>query len=532
MAQTNSFEFGDGTQDNPYQIENWLQLDQVRLFPNAHFILVQNLSETTTGYIEYASSTANTGKGWLPIGDNENPFQGSFNGNAKIITGLNINRPNQSFIGLFGFANNASVKNLLLQSVEVTGGDYTGSLIGYSRNTQSSSIAVNTTLVGSSNVGGLIGFQSGNLALTTSCTVDGIITGDTSVGGLIGKNYGAVKSSSTNVVITGIENTGGLVGLNQLITDFDVLILKSGQGEVSISPNQTSYEEQTSLSVTATPDTGWVFEEWTEDIESNTNPYNFEIDSDKTIKANFIKPIYTITLNPSPGAGGTEFVTVAYGDPMPDAEAPTPDEQLGVFLGYYTQENGGGDQYYDANMNSTQTWNLEEDTTLFAFWFNFCEDGPCQNGGTCTNDQDNLTFKCECPELYTGNRCEFLDGCVVYANANNGNSPCANGDCVSDDGGILCECNQGSACACCDGFDFPGFSCAAQGKSPTGSFCIEPSEITDMALLENDNDAFKNYTRFVELRQRLMLNNSLEDLGLCYKDRLAKINRQLIEVGK
>lgn len=528
-AQNHSFTTGDGSQDRPYQIENWQQLDQVRLFPKAHFILMQDLSGTTQGYLNYASLTANSGLGWQPIGNKENPFQGHFDGNNKTITGLIINRPNESFIGLFGFANNASIENLQLQEVVVTGSNYTGTLIGYSRNTQSASIIINnTTLVGSSIVGGLIGFQSGSLASTSACEVTGEISGVSSVGGLIGKNYGTINSSSTDALISGTENIGGLVGFNQLMAEFDVLTLKSGEGEVSINPNQTTYEAGTSLILNANPATGWVFDQWTLDIESDTNPYTFEINSDKTIKANFIKPSYTVTLNSSPGTGGSSFVTVSYGDPMPEAEAPTIDASVGTFLGYYSQSDGQGDQYYDYQMNSTQTWDLEDDTTLYAYWVNFCEGSPCENGGSCINDQENLTFKCECPELYTGSRCEFLDACVVYANANGGASPCVNGNCVSDDGGIRCECDEGSACACCDGFDFPGFTCAAQGKEPTGSFCLDASEIADMALLDNDNNAFKNYSRFVELRQRFMISN-LDDLSLCYQDKLNKIREQLIK---
>ena len=503
-----NFEGGNGSENDPYQIENWYQLNEVRNHLSAYFILNENLSSETAGYQDLASNTANTNLGWEPIGSEEKPFQGHFMGNNKNIENLNIVRVNTTNIGLFGFVNNASISDLNLINAHVFGNNNTGSLVGLSRNSTIHAVHVESTnLIGYNNTGGLIGFQRGELGSTILCNVSGNITGELAVGGLVGRNYNKIsKSRARNASVHGTKSVGGLVGINYRETNYDILLLTEGEGNINLIPDQASYSVGSEVTLTANPATGKEFDIWSGDIEGNTNPTTLTIDSDYTIKAAFSIATYTVFLDASPGTGGTNQITVTYGEPMPNAEAPSPDEQLGVFLGYYTQENGEGEQYYDENMDSVQNWNLTSNTTLYAFWVNFCEEGPCQNGGTCTNDQENLTFKCECPELYTGTRCEFLDACVVYANANNGNSPCANGDCVSDDGGIRCECNQGSACACCDGFDFPGFPCAAQGKEPTGSFCRDPSEITEMALLDN-NKTFKNYSRFAEVRNQLEVDN-------------------------
>ncbi len=60
-----------------------------------------------------ASDTENwdEGKGFLPVGDNLDRFEGSFDGNNYVITNLAINRPGERYIGLFGYIREAVVRN-------------------------------------------------------------------------------------------------------------------------------------------------------------------------------------------------------------------------------------------------------------------------------------------------------------------------------------------------------------------------------------------------------------------------------------
>lgn len=76
---------------------------------------------------------------------------------------------------------------------------------------------------------------------------------------------------------------------------------------------------------------------------------------------------YSISLDLDGGNSGSYNITVVYDNPMPhNIEAPT---KTGYnFLGYYSERNGQGTKYYDANMISVHNWNLPNDTTLFAYW--------------------------------------------------------------------------------------------------------------------------------------------------------------------
>ena len=75
----------------------------------------------------------------------------------------------------------------------------------------------------------------------------------------------------------------------------------------------------------------------------------------------------TVTLNKQSGEGGSSSVTATYGSGMPSATMPS---RVGyTFGGYFTETNGGGTKYYNANGSSAKNWNFTDTTkTLFAKW--------------------------------------------------------------------------------------------------------------------------------------------------------------------
>ena len=81
---------------------------------------------------------------------------------------------------------------------------------------------------------------------------------------------------------------------------------------------------------------------------------------------------YTVTLNKSSGTGGTSSVTVRNGSAMPTATAPTRSGY--TFKGYYSSTNGGGTQYYDANMKSVHNWDKSSGGMLYAYWVKKAEE--------------------------------------------------------------------------------------------------------------------------------------------------------------
>lgn len=139
---------------------------------------------------------------WTPIGkDNSNSFQGTLDGNNKIIS--NLAKINESdYAGLFGFIENSSIQNLQIEITETglhtTSAGFVGALVGYITNGQITNCSVK---------GGSIKSETSSLQLI--------------VGGLIGQIISSNITdcnSSVNVEATRTEASclaaGGICGIN------------------------------------------------------------------------------------------------------------------------------------------------------------------------------------------------------------------------------------------------------------------------------------------------------------------------------
>jgi len=78
----------------------------------------------------------------------------------------------------------------------------------------------------------------------------------------------------------------------------------SGNGTVIKDPNYSYYNYGTWVKLSATPDTGWHFVNWTGSLSSTYNPDSILMNGDKTITANFAINTYTLTLNINPSGQG------------------------------------------------------------------------------------------------------------------------------------------------------------------------------------------------------------------------------------
>jgi hypothetical protein len=216
---------GCGPISQNLEIRNWYDLDAIRNNLTASYILMNDLDSTTAGYEELASSTANGGKGWQPIGTWNVTFAGTFDGQGYEICDLFINRPSENGVGLFGLVGEDGVikgviKDIGMMNVNVTGYTFVGSLVGENGGTVSNSYftgsvtGTGTGMYGST-VGGLLGWNGGAVSNSYST---GSVIGEAVVGGLVGMNgYGAlgtVSNSYSNSNVTGVDYVGGLVGAN------------------------------------------------------------------------------------------------------------------------------------------------------------------------------------------------------------------------------------------------------------------------------------------------------------------------------
>jgi len=195
------------------RIWDWYDLDAIRDNLAGSYILMDDLDSTSAGYTELASETANRGKGWQPIGttDENDKFVGSFNGQGNVICDLFIDRPVKSNAGIFGVVGEGGViENVCLMNVTVTGYNGVGGLVGYNSGNVSNSYC-SGRVTGGLSVGGLVGHNNGNV---NDSYCSGRVTGGLSVGGLAGHNSGNVSNSYCSGRVTGGLSVGGLVGHN------------------------------------------------------------------------------------------------------------------------------------------------------------------------------------------------------------------------------------------------------------------------------------------------------------------------------
>ena len=231
------------------EIRTWHDLAAIRNNPAGHYVLMNDLDATTSGYAELAGLAASGGRGWEPIGGIEfdpgtqdfevfDPFVGTLDGQGYEIRDLYINRPDEDGVGLFG-AVEGSVDNVGIAGAAVTGGMGVGALVGansgsigfsYSTGSVSGEGGVgglaggnglegmlsnsysNAAVTGGMGVGGLTGGNVWGGAIV-ECYSTGSVTGDLFVGGLVGINDGAtITSSFSTGNVAGNEDVGGLVG--------------------------------------------------------------------------------------------------------------------------------------------------------------------------------------------------------------------------------------------------------------------------------------------------------------------------------
>jgi uncharacterized repeat protein (TIGR02543 family) len=75
------------------------------------------------------------------------------------------------------------------------------------------------------------------------------------------------------------------------------LATSATNGTVSLSPVGGSYIAGTQVTLTAKPNSGYVFVDWSGDLSGTENPVKITVDANKNITANFKRITYTLTVN-------------------------------------------------------------------------------------------------------------------------------------------------------------------------------------------------------------------------------------------
>ena len=152
---------------------------------------------------------------WTPIGNFDNKYQGTFDGNGKTISNLYINATS-AFAGFFGHLAGGNIKNITFDNAKVnTGNYYTGILAGYAGSCIFENIKTlgNCSVEGKDITGGIAGIAVGNIS---NCENHAEVKGTGSLGGILGIYYGSdnsITSCANYGAVTGTyRQVGGMVG--------------------------------------------------------------------------------------------------------------------------------------------------------------------------------------------------------------------------------------------------------------------------------------------------------------------------------
>lgn len=189
---------GEGTEQNPYIINDLLQLQGIKIEPSSYYKLGSDIKAA-------GSKDLNSGDGFEPIKD----FSGEIDGNGYEIAGLEIHRENDDGVGLLANCNNGSVvKDLSI---------------------------INCTIEGEAGVGAISGKGAVDVI---NCTVKGELKSiREECGGLCGVNIdGIIDGCTSNCNIECPSQTGGIVGTKR----DGVIIDCYFEGEINSTDNNNA----------------------------------------------------------------------------------------------------------------------------------------------------------------------------------------------------------------------------------------------------------------------------------------------------
>ena len=190
-----------GGADTPFQIASAAQLAELAQYVNAgdatfvsaHYVLTDDVNLSAYG-------------NWTPIGTEDHPFEGVFDGQNHVVTGLKIDRSQGECQGLFGYvsgtddAHKAQIKNVAVRDAQIRARAEVGAVVGrYGQFTQ----GFVEPLENCAMIGGTIQGTSGSMG--QSCFV----------GGIVGRACGEIQRCYATGDIIGADNAreyGGIVG--------------------------------------------------------------------------------------------------------------------------------------------------------------------------------------------------------------------------------------------------------------------------------------------------------------------------------
>ncbi len=212
------FSGGTGTELDPYKIST------LRDFKNLQKYTVEGYtpgSKTAASFLgAYYQQTADITVGTMtPIGTSTAPFTGSYDGQDNELKSVSISTSTDN-TGVFGYIQNATIKDLTVSGTVTSTGMYTGGIAGQmeastiSGCTNKADITNSKTTDGNSFSAGIVARATDTSSKVVSCINEGTITANKPfAGGIAGDMNGTIDMCINRGIIKGSSsNVGGITG--------------------------------------------------------------------------------------------------------------------------------------------------------------------------------------------------------------------------------------------------------------------------------------------------------------------------------
>ena len=267
----NEFAGGSGTEGEPYLVANPRQLDNVRNHLDASFKQIANIDfldtcgitlayDEETGFYEIDEDSKNENArfyngeddayGFEPIGRDDGEFIGTYDGDNKTIS--HLVQYGSSAVGLFGYIDGASLKNITLDDTCYCAGpeesSYIGSLVAIARDGSNlESCSSESHVGGYYNVGGLVSSLECKIdeseVTIKECNFSGTVKGYESVGGIVSSVCESEEVMFGRVTFDNCVNSGAVLGYSNV----GGICGYAGEWQVSINIEFTSCKNEGAL---------------------------------------------------------------------------------------------------------------------------------------------------------------------------------------------------------------------------------------------------------------------------------------------
>ena len=167
------------------------------------------LNAELTNNIDMASVTM------APIGTQDIPYKGTFNGRGKTIENYTYNHSDKNNVGLFGYINGATIQNVILKGATINGNANAGGLVGNAQNasTIKNNAVVSSSVEGRDHVAAIAANAVGETVISNNYSNATIKSRNYQAGGMVGTIMSATIEKNLFTGTVTCENGGDASGL-------------------------------------------------------------------------------------------------------------------------------------------------------------------------------------------------------------------------------------------------------------------------------------------------------------------------------